>query len=233
MAIESQDPATQGSGSDTSIEKFKSAEERDRAYLELEKLSYSQTQRMADLEKKLEQMEQMQLQAAPAQEDNRSFTDLYPSAQPRLDQRETELASRLLTKPSQVLREHAEWVRNESRREFQQELQAQRAIDRFQIENPDIAKHEDLVAIYVRKQPENLSPAERLRRAAPEVRKYLADIAKSNQSAAPTLDASTYVESPTSQPSGATSAPAAAPTQEDELTEMIRERSAIQAKKRL
>src|SRR5688500_1080557 len=106
MIDESQDPATQDSGSGTSIEKFKgSPEERDRAYLELEKLSYSQTQRLSDLEKKLEQMEQMQHQAAPA--DHRSFTDLYPAAQPQLDRRETELASRLLTKPSEVLKQHA------------------------------------------------------------------------------------------------------------------------------
>jgi hypothetical protein len=230
MELEPQAPATQDLGSGTSIEKFKSSEERDRAYVELEKLTYSQTQRMADLETKLSQMESQQQQAP---QDNRSFTDLYPG-QPQLDKRETELASRLLTKPSEVLRQHAEWVRSESRKEFQQELQAQRAIDRFQIENPDLAKHDEIVGIYVRRQPENLSPAERLKRAAPEARKYLAEIAKgNNQQASQTLDASTYVESPTSQPSGAAAAPAAPLSQEDELSEFIRERSAIQAKKRL
>lgn len=231
MLDESQDPATPGLGSEASIpSKFKSPEELGKAYTELEKLTYSQTQRMADLETKLAQFEQMQQQAATPREDNRSFTDLYPGQQ-QLDKRETELASRLLTKPSEVLRQHAEWVRSESRKEFQQELQAQRAIDRFQIENPDLARHEDIVGIYVRRQPENLSPAERLKRAAPEARKYLAEIAKGNNQPSQSLDPQTYVESPTSHP-----APAAASQpapQEDELSEMIRERSAIQAKKRL
>lgn len=231
MAIEPQDPATQDSGSGTSIEKFTSPEARDQAYLELEKLSYSQTQRLADLEKKLEAMEVMQ-QALP-QQDQRSFTDLYPAQQPQVDKRETELASRLLTRPSEVLREHAQYVRAETMKEARMELAAQRAIDRFQIENPDLARHEDIVGIYVRRQPDNLPPSERLKRAAPEVRKYLADIAKGNNQQAQQLDPATYVESPTSHPSGAPSVPAAQPSQEDELTEMIRERSAIQNKKRL
>jgi hypothetical protein len=232
MVIEPQDPATQDSGSGTSIEKFTSPEARDQAYLELEKLSYSQTQRLADLEKKLEAMEVMQQQASP--QDQRSFTDLYPSQQPQVDKRETELASRILTRPSEVLREHAQYVRRETLKEVQQEMQAQRAIDRFQVENPDLARHEDIVSIYVRRQPDNLTPAERLKRAAPEVRKYLADIAKgNNQQASQQLDPATYVESPTSHPSGAPAAPAQPQSQEDELSEMIRERHAIQDKKRL
>jgi len=224
-------PATPESGSGTSIEKFKTPEDRDRAYVELEKLTYSQTQRLADLESKLDQMTQMQQQAAPA--DNRSFTDMYPSQQ-QADKRETELASRLLTRPSDVLREHAEMVRRETMREVQGELHAARAIDRFQMDNPDLVKHEDLVGLYVRKQPTNLSPAERLKRAAPEVRKYLASIAGSNQQpASQSLDPNTYVESPASGQSAAPAAPAAPASQEDELSEWIKERAAIQASKRL
>jgi len=231
MEIEPQIPATPESGSGTSIEKFKTPEERDRAYVELEKLTYSQTQRLADLESKLDQMAQVQPQAAPA--DNRSFTDLYPG-QPQLDKQETELASRLLTRPSEVLRQHAEMVRRETMREVQGELHAARAIDRFQIDNPDLVKHEDLVGLYVRKQPTNLSPAERLKRAAPEVRKYLASIAGSHQqSASQSLDPNTYVESPASGQSAAPSAPAAPASQEDELSEFIKERAALQQSKRL
>jgi hypothetical protein len=232
MAIESQDPATQTSGSETSIEKFKTAEDRDKAYTELEKLSYSQTQRLAELEKKLDHAMEMQQQAA-APVDNRSFTDMYPSREAQ-DKRETELASRILTNPSRVLQEHAESVRQQTLREVSQLMATQNAIARFQTKNPDLANHEDLVTIYVRKQPESLSPSERLDRAGQEVRKYLGSIVKgNNQQSQDKLDPSTYVESPTSQPSGTASAPAAAPSQEDDLTEMIRERNALQAKKRL
>ena len=232
MENEPQIPATPASGSGTSIEKFKTPEERDAAYLELEKSYYSQTQRLADIESKLDQMVQQQ-PAPAAPQDNRSFTDLYPGQQ-QLDKSETELASRLLTRPSEVLKQHAEMVRRETMREVQGELHAARAIDRVQIENPDLVKNEVLVGLYVRKQPTNLSPAERLKRAAPEVRKYLASIAGSNpQPNASQLDPNTYVESPASGPSAAPAAPAAPASQEDELSEWIKERAAIQASKRL
>ena len=230
MANEPLDPTTQDSGQGTSIEKFKSPEERDRAYKELEKFSHVQAQRLADLEKKLESLEQPQHQP---QEDYRSFTDLYPAAQPQLDQRETELASRLLTKPTQVLREHAEYVRQQTMREVESMVSNMDAVNRFKNENPDLARHEEIVAMFVRKQPSNLSPAERLKRAAPEARSYLASIAKSSVSASPTLDPSTYVEAPTSRPSQSTASVAQEPSEEDELSEMIRERSALQQKRRL
>jgi hypothetical protein len=231
MANEPLVPTTQDSGQGTSIEKFKSPEERDRAYLELERFSHTQAQRLADLEKKLESLEQPQPQHP--QEDYRSFTDLYPAAQPQLDQRETELASRLLTKPTQVLREHAEYVRQQTMREVESMVSNMDAVNRFKNDNPDLARHEEIVAMFVRKQNANLSPAERLKRAAPEARAYLASIAKSSVSASPTLDPSTYVEAPTSRPSQSTSSVAQEPSEEDELSEMIRERSALQQKRRL
>lgn len=229
MANEPQNPTTpeSGAGSDaTGIAKFKTPEERDRAYLELEKFSHSQAQRLADLEKKLEAIDT----SAPAPDpyQGRTFTQMYPSQQER-DQRETELASRLLTKPSEVLREHAQMVRQETIKEMQHMVTNLDAINRFKSDNPDLAKHEEIVAMFVRKQPENLAPAERLRRAAPEARKYISEIAKTSTPTQTPLDPSTYVEAPTSRP--APSAPAVEPTEEDDLSSWIRERSAIQQKK--
>jgi hypothetical protein len=229
MTDESQNPTTSESEAGTSIEKFETPEARDKAYLELEAFSKTQARRLSDLEKKLDEM----AQPAPREpeSDQRSFTDLYPAAQPSQDQRESQLASRILTTPSQVLREHAEYVRKETLREVNSILVAQQAISNFQRENPDLANHEGIVRMYVDRTPQSLSPAERLKRAAPEARAYLASIAKGNP-ASTNLDPANYVESPTQRPTSAAPAPAQ-PSEEDELTEMIRERSAIQAKKRL
>jgi hypothetical protein len=232
MANEPQSPTTPESGPGTSIEKFKTPEDRDKAYLELESFSRDQARRLAELEKKLDTFDQAPAPQADPNE-GKSFTDLYPSRQ-QADARETELASRLLTKPTEVLREHAEYIRRQTMQEVQGMVANMDAINRFKQSNPDLAKHEEIVALFVRKQPENLSPTERLKRAAPEARRYLADIAKSNiNPTQPSLDPATYVEAPTSRPSSPTSPVTPEPSEEDELTEMIRERSAIQAKKRL
>jgi hypothetical protein len=225
-----QNPVEDGPG--TSIEKFKTSEERDRAYLELEKFSKTQAREMAEMKQRMEQWESQYAQPAP--QDNRSFTDLYPSQQQYqqqvqgIDQREQELASRLLTRPSEVLRQ----LRQEANRDAMALVTNLDAINRFKADNPDLAKHDELVGVYVRRQPENLPPHERLRRAAPEVRKYLQSIAKSGHQQPIELDPDSYIEAPT-QRAAPPAPPPAPPSEEDELTELIRERTAIAAKKRL
>jgi len=226
-------PGTPDSGSGTSIEKFKSPEDRDKAYLELEKLSYSQTQRLADMERRMDDMASTAANAP--QVDHRQFTDMYPASnrQTDLQERETQLASRLLTKPSEVLREHAQYVRQETLKEVDNLMARQGAIARFQQKNPDLVRHEDLVATFVRKQPESLSPSERLDRAGSEVRKYLADFTK-NINPVQSLDPNTYIESPTGTGGAQTSARVQPePTDDDELSSFFRERSEVRDKKRL
>ena len=228
MANEPQ-ATTPESGAATSIEKFKTPEERDKAYLELEKFSHTQAQRLADLEKKLDEFA---AQPQPQAQDNRSFTDMYPGARPNVDQNETELASQLLTRPSEVLKRHAEYVRQQTLREAQALIAAQDAVNRFRTDHPDLAKHEEIVTMFVNKQPTNLPASERLKRAIPEVRSFINGIAKGSNPATPNLDPATYVEAPSSQ----AAVPTATPVQEqpdDELSDFIKERSAWQAKKRL
>jgi hypothetical protein len=227
MSNESQNLTTPATEPGTSIEKFKSAEERDNAYLELEKFSRTQSQRLADLEKKFETIQQ----PANQEHDNRSFTDLYPGQAQQPSNQETELASRLLTKPSEVLREHAQMVRQQTMREVQVYLANQALVNKFKQENPDLAKHEEIVGIFVGKQDEKLSPAERLKKAIPEARAYLASIATSNPAQAQ-LDPSTFVETPASGNAAPIVNPAPA-SDEDELSELIRERTAIRMKKRI
>lgn len=228
MANEPLNPITPESEQGTSIEKFKTSEARDKAYLDLEKFSHDQAQRLADLEKRLDAQANSQPQP---EQDQRSFTDLYPSRQQQ-DAGETELASRLLTNPSQVLREHGEYVRNQTMQQMHVYVQNMEMINRFKSDNPDLAKHEEIVGMFVKRQDQRLSPKQRLDKAIPEARAYLASIAKSGNTAQPSLDPNTYVEAPAGQAVTST-APVKAASEEDDLTEFIRERSAIQAKKRL
>lgn len=210
-------PSTEELG--TEIKKFKTGKDRDEAYLNLEKQNSDQARRLAEVEAKIEAYN-----SAPAPQPERSFTDQYPTHKTD-EQREAELASRLLTKPSEVLR----LVREETMREVQALRANERVVEKFQREHPDLAKHEEIVAMFVRKQPDNLSADQRLKLAVPEARRYLASIASpTNQQA--TLDPAAYVESPTQRPS-VSGTPAAEPTEDDELSALIRERSALQQKK--
>ena len=212
-------PSTMEPGT-TGIEKFKTGGDRDKAYLELEKQNSDQARRLAEVEAKIEAYN-----SAPAPQPERSFTDQYPTHKTD-EQREAELASRLLTKPSEVLR----LVREETMREVQSLRANERIVERFQREHPDLAKHEEIVAMFVRKQPDNLSADQRLKLAVPEARRYLASIAAPNTNQQATLDPAAYVESPTQRPS-ASGTPTAEPTEDDELSALIRERSALQQKK--
>lgn len=203
----------------TGIEKFKSGSDRDKAYLELEKQNSDQARRLAEIEAKIDA-----LNSAPAPIPERSFTDQYPSTK-SVDEREAELASRLLTKPTEVLRQ----VREETMREVNAMRANERLVERFQRDNPDLAKHEEIVAMFVRKQSDNLSAEQRLKLAVPEARRYLQSLTNPNNQSA-TLDPTAYVESPTQRPSTAPAADAV-PTEDDELSALIRERSALQQKK--
>jgi hypothetical protein len=218
-------PQLEGTEPGTKIEKFKSADDRDKAYLELETQNRDQARRLADIEAKLDAYATMT--PAPQEAPQRSFTDLYPS-QKSDNEREAELAAKLLTRPSEVIRDIERRTREEVMREVRAHSANEAVVSRFRTEHPELAKHEEIVAMYVRKQPENLSSEQRLRLAIPEARKYIASIA--GTSSTTTLDPAAYVESPT-QRSSAAPAVAQETSDEDELTTLIRERSALQQKR--
>jgi hypothetical protein len=202
----------------TAISKFKSAQDRDNAYLELEKKSRSDSQRLADLEAKLEQIASMQVeQRAPVQnEDRREFSEEYKNQ----DQLKAFWA-RFASKPEEVFKEREEQMIGR----ISAILDTRSAVENFKLKNPDLAKHEELMTIFVKKTPANLSPAERLNKAAPEVRKYLAEIARPGAaSREDDFNAEAFVESPSG--SRESSAPAASKEEpEDSLAEAIREHS--------
>jgi hypothetical protein len=218
-------PQLEGTEPGTQIEKFKSAADRDKAYLELETQNRDQARRLADIEAKLDAYATMA--PAPQAQPERSFTDLYPS-QKSDNEREAELAAKLLTRPSEVLRDIERRTREQVMSEVRAHSANEAVVNRFRAEHPDLARHEEIVAMYVRKQPENLSSEQRLRLAIPEARKYIASIV--GQPSTTTLDPAAYVESPT-QRSSAAPAVAAEPSDEDELSTLIRERATLMQKK--
>lgn len=205
----------------TAISKFKSAQDRDNAYLELEKKSRLDSQRLADLEAKLEQLATLTSQGSQRQEeDQRSFTDEYKS-----QDEVKKFWARFAVKPEEVFQERE----NQMMGRMMAVIETKSAVEDFKNKNPDLAKHEELVSIFVKKQPTNLSPAERLKKAAPEARKYLAELARSGVSSQEDkLDAETFVESPSN---ARESVPAARSKEEndDPLAEVIREHSARRA----
>jgi hypothetical protein len=232
MAVDNGTPTTSESEAGTSIEKFKTPADRDKAYLELEKLSLDQARRLSDMEKKLDDFASYVPQAP--QQDQRNFTDMYPSRQD-VDRKEAELAAKLLTKPTEVLADVARRAREETLQEVAVQMANMDAVNRFKSDFPDLAKHEEIVAMFVRRQPHNLTPAERLKRAAPEARKYLSEIANTNPNKQPNgFSPDVYVEAPSGSeraPQGGTTEKE--PSAEEDLNDFLSSRRARQQKHRL
>lgn len=207
----------------TSIEKFKTGKERDKAYLESEKQLRAQGQKMADLETKVDQLASIaasrQADAEPQQE---RITDTYKS-QEELKR----FWERFATKPQDVFDEVVERAVVRSRAE----TLARDAIQDFKRENPDLAKHEDLVSNFVGKTDPRKSPRDRLRLAAPEVRKYIAELAKGGSRTESELDANAFVERPSGSRDSGQHAITEEPSNEDELALAIKEHSNQMAKK--
>ena len=134
MTIETpQTPQLEGSEPGTGIEKFKTAAERDKAYLELESQNRDQARRLADIEAKLDAVSAPQQYAPHAPQDQRSFTDQYPS-QKSDNEREAELAARLLTRPSEVLRDIERRTREQVMSEVRAHSANEAVVNRFRSE---------------------------------------------------------------------------------------------------
>ena len=211
----------------TQIPKFKSAEDRDRAYLELEKRAHETAQELSEMKRKLEDFSssvQMQQQAPAAPE--QSFTDAYKTPD-ELKKFWENFAQR----PQEVFNQWRQDTINEIRKEQMVREMARDAVSDFKAKHPDLAQYEEIVSIFVQRQPQNLSARERLERAAPEARKMIASIAQKGGSQPQHQDPSTYVESPSANRDGAPKIQPKPVTEESDLAEYLRETREYQAKK--
>lgn len=216
-----------GSDAGTSIEKFKTAEDRDRAYLELEKKTRTQDQTMAELQEKVDQLAALaasrQTPEDQLEKRGSDFADTYKS-QDELKK----FWERFASKPQEVFQE----LQEKTVQAVRNEMLARDAVNEFKREFPDLAKHEELVSIFVNKTDPKLSPRDRLRKAAPEARKYLAELARSGQGKeGDTLDSDAFVESPSGSRDVAPKSTPKPSTEQDELAEVIKEHSNTMFKK--
>lgn len=206
----------------TQISKFKSAEDRDKAYLELEKQAHAQAQELAEVKRKMEDFSA----STAVQQDQQQFTDVYKSQEEL-----KKFWDRFAQKPQEVFGEWAAQTMDAVEKRIAVRDAARDAISDFKNKHPDLAPYEEIVSIYVQRQPTNLSPRERLERAAPEARKMIASIAQRGTNQTQDLDTSTFVEAPSTnrEPSSRTVSKAA--PQEDALSEYLREQNSMMAKK--
>jgi hypothetical protein len=161
--------------------KFKSAKDLEKAYTELQSLRSKDSDRLARLEEKYEEIElanqpEPELEPAPITEDK------------------TDLLARFYSDPAAVLKAEREAAKAEARAEAQQLVAAERTLSRYYAANPDLVQHEELISFAFKKTPANLNPAERLSRAGDRVREMLGS--PKAPKAKGGLTADDFVESP-------------------------------------
>lgn len=207
----------------TQIPKFKSAEERDAAYIELEKRAHSQSQELAELKRKMDDFEASKEVQRPAQ--GEQFTDVYKSQEEL-----KKFWERFAAKPQEVFGEWASQTMKAVEERIAYRDHARDAVAEFKAKNPDLAPYEEIVGMFVQRQPENLSARDRLERAAPEARKMIASIAQRGSNSPQGMqDPNTFVEPPSgTRTSGA---PKATAKEENAVDEYLREQAEIAFKR--
>lgn len=213
--------------------KYSSVEEAERGYKELERFAYEQSRQAADARKQLEQLASNQIPGSAYGYVPAGQVPGYPGF---IDPRQEAELQEFSVNPLSYLNKRDEKVRRQAaeeiRREVRAELSARDTLSQWKGENPDLVRHEPLVATFVAQQPAHLSVREKLDRAAEETRRYLAsELARSGQGRqAP--QPGTFVESPGGAPVPAQSAQYQEPaTSEAELADFVRERNAWKDKR--
>lgn len=221
----------------TSIEKFKSAEDRDKAYLELEKVTRTQAEAMANMQRQVEELTLTIGSRDQGQQDQGGYYDQgYGRGQTSHQvPNQQDVLRRFYSDPMGVIDEKLQHHAATVLTAIDQRLANQEMVADFKRENPDLIKHEDLVASFVRKQAPNIPPKERLTRASKDARAYLSDIARGGQGGQQQahVDPNTYVEAPSGQGTTPALSPAPEPSQEDEVTKWIKERETMRHKRML
>lgn len=210
--------------------KYETEEEAERGYKELERFAYAESRRAADNAKQLEQLAtQSTYSAAPYGYAPQGSVPGYGSYQdPR---REAELQA-FAVDPLEYLRKRDAEVEkraaNQVRQEFRAELQSRDILLQWKSENPDLVRHEPLIATFVAQQPAHLPVREKLDRAAEEARRYLTKELARNGQASQVPQNSQIVESPANGTTFNQAVPQGQEqvSQEDSLADYIKERNA-------
>lgn len=204
--------------------KFTSVEELEKGYGELEKLSRSSTERLADLEKKYEELVTYQEPEQAAQE---------PIVQTTTDPAKAnsaEFLAKFYADPEGVLLERDKATEVRTATAMNSRFNAVRMMDTYYRDNPDLQKHEDLLDFQFARQPDKLPPQERLDRAGKRVREMLVAAKGAKEPGSSQLTADNYVEGPTGQETAAPVVQEKVMSADEELKEFIRDRKADYAR---
>jgi hypothetical protein len=218
--------------------KYSSLDEAERGHKELERFAYEQSRRAAELSKQLEQL------ASNPQIPGASYGYAPQGSVPGygsfIDPRQEAELQTFYTNPLEYLKRRDAEVEKRAadqvRREFRAELQSRDVLAQWKSENPDLVRHEPLVATFVAQQSAHLPVRERLDRAAEEARRYLANEIARNGQRGQAPNPNQVVESPAN--GGVPGAQYVSPTQEqlpteDALAEYVKERNAFKEKRML
>lgn len=220
--------------------KYTSLEEAERGYKELERFAYEQSRRATDAQKQLETLaSQPQFQGAPYGYAPAGTVPGYAGYPGFIDPRQEAELQQFSTNPLEYLRRRDTEVEkraiDRARQEFRGELAARDTLGQWKSENPDLVRHEPLVATFVAQQPAHLSIREKLDRAGEEARRYLASEISRQARTGTAPNPNQVVESPFSGGDGVQHiAPFQEPvTSEGELADYIKERNTWKQQRQL
>jgi len=150
--------------------------------------------------------------------------------QPSREEKPSEpIGDRLLENPDEVLAEREKKIREDLTKEFNAKLYYQQLATKFRQENPDLAPHEDLVALFMNKTDLSKSTEERLKNAIEMTRNY---ITKIQNEGAKKLAGKASETKKASVEGGGASKPAPPPKEEEPYEDYMKRRKAQSAKAR-
>ncbi len=200
--------------------KFTSVEELEKSYVELEKKRRGDDERFADLEKKYDELVTYQEPETP----------IVPETTPPAKTTNTEFLAGFYADPERVLRERDAATEKRVIDAMNNRMGAQRMMDGYYRDNPDLQRYEDLLEFQFGRQPEKLPPSERLDRAGKRVREMLVAAKGIKEPGSDQLNADNYVEGPTGRENAPPVVVEKPISADEELKAYVKERHAEQAR---
>ena len=204
--------------------KFTSVEELEKSYVELEKKASGDSERYADLEKRYEEQVAYQEPITATQEPAGEII-----SEPAKNT-STEFLARFYADPEGVLAERDRATEARNAATMNNRFGAQRMMDTYYRDNPDLQKHEDLLDFQFTRQSDKLPPQERLDRAGKRVREMLVVAKGTKEPGSDQLTADNYVEEPTGQGTVTPVVQEKVLSADEELKDFVRQQRADQAR---
>jgi hypothetical protein len=226
-----QNPGAQAGGGEPKQDKlfagkYKTAEELEEGYKQLQGLTTRVSQRVADLEYQMEQdaaQRNVVTNTDQGAQDPNGFANIF--------------SSKLFTDPEGTLASREQKLRDDIRREVQTTVSAAALYQRFLGRNPDLEPYEDMLVQFINREHPQSPANERLENAGKALRAEIQKIrATGNRQTGRAANANEFVESPDQLGAGDRQAivpKEQEPSEEDRLSEYLKERAQVVIKKRI